>query len=158
MPGRSLSGFHRAGRYCVQHKERSTGGGDSFFVIPFWCGVFGHTAGLSSGLLLLMCYSSRNMETTETGHWERHRSPTMANGEYSVNMFLSFYRLTWVQRCWPRATPDFGSASVISSFLLQDIPRHPDTRLFEVREAFKRSLLLGFQAHICAYIANLPNH
>ena len=46
------------------------------------------------------------------------------------------------------------SASVISSFLLQDIPRHPDTRLFEVREAFKRSfLLLGFQAHIRAYIA-----
>ena len=32
-----------------------------------------------------------NMETTyETGHWERHRSPTMANGEYSINMFLSF--------------------------------------------------------------------
>ena len=85
-----------------------------------------------------------NVETTEEiGHWERHRSPTMANGEYSINMFLSFYRLTWVQRCWPRATPDFGSVSVISSFLLQDIPRHPDTRLFEVREAFKRTLLLG---------------
>ena len=43
--------------------------------------------------------------------------------------------------------------SVIRSFLLQDIPRHPDTRLFEVREAFKRSLLLGFQAHIRAYFA-----
>ena len=52
-----------------------------------------------------------------------------------------------------RASPDFGSVSVISSFLLQDIPRHPDTRLFEVREAFKRGLLLGFQAHIRAYIA-----
>ena len=39
---------------------------------------------------------------------------------------------------------------MISSFLLQDIPRHPDTRLFEVREAFKRSLLLGFQGHIRA--------
>ena len=42
---------------------------------------------------------------------------------------------------------------MINSFLLQDIPRHPDTCLFEVREAFKRSLLLGFQAHIRAYIA-----
>ena len=42
---------------------------------------------------------------------------------------------------------------MISSFLLQDIPRHPDTRLFEVRGAFKRSLLLDFQAHIRAYIA-----
>ena len=42
---------------------------------------------------------------------------------------------------------------MISSFLLQDIPTHPDTRLFEVREAFKRSLLLGFQVHIRAYIA-----
>ena len=86
-----------------------------------------------------------NMETTETGHWERHRSPIMANGEYSIIIYVCFplfYRLTWVQRCWPRATPDFGSVYVISSFLLQDIPRHPDTRLFEVREAFKRSLLL----------------
>ena len=45
------------------------------------------------------------------------------------------------------------SVSVIRSFLLQDIPRHPDIRLFEVREAFKRSLLRGFQAHIRAYIA-----
>ena len=44
---------------------------------------------------------------------------------------------------------------MISSFLLQDIPRHPDTRLFEVREAFKRSLLLGFQARIRAYIAGV---
>ena len=42
---------------------------------------------------------------------------------------------------------------MISSFLLQDILRHPDTRLFEVREAFERSLLLGLQAHIRAYIA-----
>ena len=42
---------------------------------------------------------------------------------------------------------------MISSFLLQDIPRHPDTRLFEVREAFKRSLSLGFQTHIRANIA-----
>ena len=32
---------------------------------------------------------------------------------------------------------------MIRSFLFQDIPRHPDTRLFEVREAFKRSLLPG---------------
>ena len=38
-------------------------------------------------------------------------------------------------------------------------PRHPrhdtrhDTRLFEVREAFKCTVLLGFSAHISAYIA-----
>ena len=71
-----------------------------------------------------------------------------------LTCFSFFYRLTWVQqRWWPRATPDFGSVSVIRSFLLQDIPRHPDIRLFEVREAFKRSLLRGFQAHIRAYIA-----
>ena len=42
---------------------------------------------------------------------------------------------------------------MISSFLLQDNLRHPDTRLFEVREAFKRSLLSDFQAHIRAYTA-----
>ena len=41
---------------------------------------------------------------------------------------------------------------MISSFLLQAIPRH-DTRVFEVREAFKRTLLLGFGAYISAYIA-----
>ena len=58
--------------------------------------------------------------------------------------FPLFYRLTWVQRCWSRATPDFGSVSVTSSFLLQDIPKHPDTRLFEVREAFKRSFVAWF--------------
>ena len=67
--------------------------------------------------------------------------------------FVSLYRLTWAQRCWPRATDEFGSVSAISSFLLQDIPRHPDTRLFEVREVFKRSSLLGFQAYVRAYIA-----
>ena len=44
---------------------------------------------------------------------------------------------------------------MISSFLLQDVPSH-DTRLVEVREAFKRTLLLGFRAYIprsSAYIA-----
>ena len=43
---------------------------------------------------------------------------------------------------------------MISSFLLKDIPRHPDTRLFKVRKAFKRSLLLGFRrifAHISQF-------
>ena len=54
--------------------------------------------------------------------------------------------MTWVHRCWPQATPDVGSVSVISSFLLQDIPRH-DTRLVEVREAFERTLLRGFRAY-----------
>ena len=60
-----------------------------------------------------------------------------------------------MQRCWPRATPDFGSVRVFSLFLPQDMPRRPDKRLFEVREAFKRSLLLGVQAHIRADIAFL---
>ena len=77
----------------------------------------------------------------------------MANGEY-INLFV-YFRLTWKQRCRPQATPDFGSVGVISSFLLEDIPRHPDTPLFEVREAFKRSLLNGFQAHVRAYFAIL---
>ena len=58
-----------------------------------------------------------------------------------------------MQRCWPRA-PHFGSVSVISSFLLHDIPRH-DTHLFEVREAFKRTLLVRFRAYISAYIAKI---
>ena len=43
---------------------------------------------------------------------------------------------------------------MISSLLLQDIPRH-DTRLFEVREAFRRTLLLGFRAYISAYFLYL---
>ena len=79
----------------------------------------------------------------------------------SINVLLSFYRLAWVQRCWPRATPDFGSTSTImtaiSSFLLQDIPRHPDTRLFDVRGAFKSSSLLGFRpTHIYRAIVLPP--
>ena len=41
---------------------------------------------------------------------------------------------------------------MVSSFLLQDIPRHD--RLFEVREALKRALLPSFHAYISAYIAN----
>ena len=60
-----------------------------------------------------------------------------------------FYRLTRVQRCWPRATPDFRSVSAISSFLLY-LSRYPkascaNTRHFEVRGAvFKRSSSLLF--------------
>ena len=42
--------------------------------------------------------------------------------------FSLFYRLTWVRRCWPRAAPDFGSVSVISSFLLQGILIHAFSR------------------------------
>ena len=56
----------------------------------------------------------------DTGHWERHRSPTIANGENSINTFLYFFSI------------DLGAAMlapsysrlrecVISSFLLQDI-------------------------------------
>ena len=40
----------------------------------------------------------------------------------------------------------------MSSFLLQDIPRH-DTRVIEVREAFEHISLLGFHANISAYTA-----
>ena len=42
---------------------------------------------------------------------------------------------------------------MISPFLLEDVPRH-DTRLFEVREAFKRTLWLGFRAYISERVAN----
>lgn len=52
-----------------------------------------------------------------------------------------------------RATPVFGSVRAISSFLLQNIPRHPQTHLFEVQEAFKPSSLLVFQAYVRAYMA-----
>ena len=48
-----------------------------------------------------------------------------------------------MQRCWPRATLDFARVCVISVFLLQDIPRRFDTRLFEVRAVFKSTLLSG---------------
>ena len=96
------------------------------------------------------------------GNVTDHRLWRMVNTVFIC--FSLFYRLTWVQRCWPRATtPDCGSVSVISSFLLQDIPRHPETRLLEVREAFKRSLLVFRRtfAHIshifrCAQLT--PNH
>ena len=121
-----MSGFHRPGRYCVQHKKLSRGGGF------FFCHTF-------------LVWRLRIGNVTD------HRLWRMANRV--LIRFSLFCRLTWVQRCWSRASPDFGSVSVVSSFLLQDIPRHPDTRLFEVREAFKRSLLLDFQAHIRAYIA-----
>ena len=41
---------------------------------------------------------------------------------------------------------------MISAFLLQDVPKH-DARLFEVREGYKRTLLLGYRAYISAYTA-----
>ena len=47
-------------------------------------------------------------------------------------------------------SPDFGSVYVISSFLLQDLPGH-DTRLIEVWEAFKRTLLPGVRAYSGVY-------
>ena len=77
----------------------------------------------------------------------------MANGEYSINIFLSFLSIDLGAAMLAPSYSLTSRVSVIRSFLLQDIPRHPDTRLFEVREAFKRSLLLGFQAPIRAYIA-----
>ena len=45
---------------------------------------------------------------------------------------------------------------MVSSFLLQNVPRR-DTRVFEVREAFKRTLLVGFRAYISAYITTTKN-
>ena len=43
-----------------------------------------------------------------------------------------------------------------SSVLFQDIVRHPHTRLFEVREAFKRPSSLCFRTCSRAYIAFFP--
>ena len=84
-----MSGFYRRG----VHKERSRGGvGGSSFVVPFWCGVLGHTAGLSSGLLLLMCVTravTGKIHRLGIGNFTDYRL-CMANGEYTVNMFLSF--------------------------------------------------------------------
>ena len=48
--------------------------------MPFRCGVLRPYTGPSSGLLLLVCYSSGDMETTRrVEHWERHPpiSPTL---------------------------------------------------------------------------------
>ena len=137
--------FHLPGRYCVQHKERSREGVWALFlVILFWCGVFGHIAGLSSGVLLLMCYSSRNMETTQRlgiGNVTDHRLLRMAN---TYNIFISFSSI------------DLGAAMLAPSYSclrkrkcdqLVSASRHsktcsyPDTRLFKVREAFKRSYI-----------------
>ena len=44
-------------------------------------------------------------------------------------------------------------SALSARFCFSDTPRHPDTRLFGVREAFERSSLLGFQACIRAHIA-----
>ena len=97
------------------------------------------------------CVTWKRHKRLGIGNVTDHRLWRMAN---IVSICFSiFYRLTLVQRSWPRATPDFGSVSVILSFLLQDIPRHPDTHLFEVQGAFKSCVLLGFQVHIRAYIA-----
>ena len=74
----------------------------------------------------------------------------MSNTVYICSFYL--HQLTWVQRCWPLATPVFGSVIAISSFLLQDISRHPETRFLEVWEVFKHGPLPGFQANIPAGI------
>ena len=44
---------------------------------------------------------------------------------------------------------------MISSFLLQDIPKH-DTHRFEVREAFKRTLLPGFRPYFSCILRISP--
>ena len=66
-----------------------------------------------------------------------------------------------MQQCWPRA-PDFGSVSIILllililsaiiSFLLQDIPRHPDTRLFPGSGGIKTQIVTWFS--VVAYISH----
>ena len=104
-----LVGFHRPGRYCVQQQRKVSGRGvGSFLAIPVWCGVFGHKAGLSSGLLLLlMCYSSRNMQTRQrpsTGNVTDRRLRRMANGEYSIDTSLSFLSV------------DLGAAMLVRSY------------------------------------------
>ena len=77
-----------------------------------------------------MCYSSRHMETTYQVPGKRlgigsvtdhRRWWRMAN--IVLICFSLFYRLTWVQRCWPRAIPDFGSASKCDQ--LVSARRHP---------------------------------
>ena len=50
-------------------------------------------------------------------------------------LFSLFHWLTWVQRCWPRATPDFGSVSVMSSFLL---PRYPKASWYTPFRGWRR--------------------
>ena len=84
----------------------------------------------------------------------------MANNEEhkKISMILSFLSIDLScsdagPELLHRSAPDFGIVSVNSSFLPQDIPRHPDAHLFEVREAFKRTLLPSFGAYMSAYIA-----
>ena len=84
-----------------------------------------------------------NMETTwrlGSGNVTDHRLWRISN--IVLLCFSLFYRLTWV------------SVSVLSSFMHQDISKHPETRLLEIREAFERSLLPGCQAHIFAHISH----
>ena len=104
-----------------------------------------------------MVYVLLGTETTETAHWEFHRSYgecewRMVNIVPGSVCVRRFYRLTWVQRCWPRVTPDFGSVRAISSLLFYGIRRHLDARFFGGSGS---SSLLGFQAYIRAYIANV---
>ena len=94
-----------------------------------------------------MCVTWKRRKRLGIGNVTDHRLWRMEN--IVLICFLSFLSIDlWVQRCWPRATPDFGSVkSVISSS--QGILIHAFSRLG--RRLFKRSLLLRFQAHIRAY-------
>ena len=67
------------------------------FVIPSWCGVFDYTLAYPRVLLLLlllMCYSSGNLETAQRlgiGNVTDHPLWRMANGEHDMNMSLYIY-------------------------------------------------------------------
>ena len=120
-------------------------------------GSFFYFAGGDFFLGAYLCIMLCNMETTwrlGIGNVTDHRLWRMVN-IVLVLIYFSFLPIDLgaAMLAPSNSCPDFGSVGVISSFLFQGIPRYPDTHFFEVREPFKRSLLVDFQAHIRAYIA-----
>ena len=107
----------------------------SIFVMPFWCDVCGHT--LAYPQFFFAAAADELLERqhgnhTETGHWERHRPPTMY-GEW--RMAKNIVLICFIFIDWPGCSdaPDFRNVSITvsanGSFPFQDIPRQPDTRL-----------------------------
>ena len=88
-----------------------------------------------AAVVAVACYSSRNMENTQkvgignvTGHRRRRiYGNGMANGERSIDWFLSFSISLGAAKLAPGF--DSGSVSTITSFLLQDMPRPLDTHI-----------------------------